>query len=152
MKLNTKTQKEFFIPTLRIKCFSKVASGITLFQGDAYLHKSCNKTPYTHPIYFIQRNDGVIDVQPAGINDNNAHSILDYHRCNSAFIDPKLQTQAIRYNVPYVELQSYLDTDTGALYFLASHHPSHAIRVKALIILADKINDEDNSQFPYEES
>ena len=99
----------------------------TFFRDKGQLHWQHNEEP-TNTVYFVQREDGVIRVVPAGA-EFNIRPILSPH------LDPSVQAEVIECQVPAREVRLYVEQP---LAFIGDRHPSHETRVSALGVVAER--------------
>lgn len=123
------TSREIFLPT---RLYDEIT--LTKFYTDSgQLHHNHNGA--TQSVYYVQREDGKLNVVSAGLEPSNAFPIL------RKYLDPKIKAEVIKCNVPAESVQKYeqgyLNSEYGALEFLAQHHPSGDARVQAIALLME---------------
>ncbi|WJG10365.1 hypothetical protein [Aliiglaciecola sp. LCG003] len=143
MKFDKNTFKQVRIPTAGMKPFkviypqfSEVLNKAKMTQGYAdggqLIHHEDNNL---ERVYFVQREDGYCVVIGAGSGDN-AYHLLEEH------LDENIKAEVILCKVPAAAVSTYekgyLNSEFGALEFIAQHHPDSHVRVDIIARLENE--------------
>lgn len=157
MKLDNKLASQLRIPTTGMEEFNLINKQDTLiktglfnvikstrfFRENGKLHHNHNQP--TDNALFIQREDGQVFVSVCS-------SGTVHFECVKDFLDAGIKAEAILCSVPANSVSrhenSYLNSENGALEFIAQHHPDHIARVVAIAELSEREYAQANTSKP----
>lgn len=144
MQLDNKLAEQLRIPTVRMEEFDipyKDALLSTrlyeefrrtrLFRDKGQLHLTEDTSDLTCPVYFIQREDGVVKVVYAGSGDHPVGFLKEH-------LDPEIHAEVIECRISNALWVKCRDSETGVLAFIAFHHPDWEVRKGLAIGLLER--------------